>query len=122
VKVLPGRREALARYAAEGWTLLGLSRHPEVGSGRRTRAEVEAVFERTHEQLGVRLDHRYCTHGDGPAVCWCRRPLPGLGVELILHHRLDPARCVYVGRDPSDRAFARVLGFGFRDADDVFAG
>ncbi len=120
VKVLPGRREALARYAAEGWTLLGLSRHPEVGAGRRTAAEVESVFERTHELLGVRLDHRYCTHGDGPAVCWCRRPLPGLGVELILRHRLDPDRCVYVGREPSDRTFARVLGLGFTDADDAF--
>lgn len=122
VTLLPSRREALARFRAEGWTLLGLSWHPEIASGRRTAEEVEAVFERTHELLGVRLDHRYCPHGDGPPVCWCRKPLPGLGVELIEHHRLDPARCVYVGRDPSDRTLARVLGFEFRHADEVFAG
>jgi aryl-alcohol dehydrogenase-like predicted oxidoreductase/histidinol phosphatase-like enzyme len=122
VTLLPGRREVLARYAAEGWTLLGLSWHPEVAAGRRTRDEVEAVFQRTHDLLGVTLDHRYCPHGDGPPVCWCRKPLPGLGVELIRGHRLDPARCVYVGRDPSDRTLARVLGFEFRDAGDVFRG
>jgi predicted kinase len=122
VTVLPGRREALARLRDDGWTLLGVSWHPEIAAGRRARADVEAVFARTHELLGTSLDYRYCPHGDGPPVCWCRKPLPGLGVALIEQHGLDPARCVYVGRDPSDRAFARVLGFGFRHADEVFAG
>ena len=120
VTLLPGRREALARYASEGWTLLGIAWHPEVAAGRRTRAEAEAIVQRTHDLLGVALDYGLCPHGDGPPVCWCRKPLPGLGVELIRRHRLDPARCAYVGRDPSDRTFARVLGIEFRDADDVF--
>jgi histidinol phosphatase-like enzyme len=70
----------------------------------------------------VSLDYRYCPHPAGPPVCWCRKPLPGLGLELVERHRLDPARCVYVGREPGDRAFARVLGFAFRHADEVFAG
>ena len=122
VTLLPNRRETLARLQGEGWTLLGVSWHPEIAAGRRTAAEVDALIDRTHELLGVRLDYRYCPHGDGPPVCWCRKPLPGLGVELVERHRLDPARCVYVGRDPSDRAFARVLGFEFRHADEVFAG
>jgi aryl-alcohol dehydrogenase-like predicted oxidoreductase len=122
VTPLPGRREALARYRAEGWILLGLSWHPEIAAGRRTIEQVEAIFERTHEMLGVRLDHRYCPHADGPPACWCRKPLPGLGVELIERHGLDPARCVYVGREPADRTFARVLGFGFRLPEEVFPG
>jgi aryl-alcohol dehydrogenase-like predicted oxidoreductase len=59
-----------------------------------------------------------CAHAqDGPPVCWCRRPLPGLGVLLIARHRLDPARCTYAGRDAADRAWARVLGFAYEDAD-----
>ena len=122
VAVLPGRREALQRLHADGWTLLGLAWHPEVGAGRRTAAQVETLFDDTHEQLGVALDHAYCPHGDGPPACWCRKPLPGLGVVLTERHRLDPARCVYVGRDASDRAFARALGFTFQHADDLFPG
>jgi hypothetical protein len=35
---------------------------------------------------------------------------------LVERHRLDPARCLYLGRDASDRAFARALGFTYRDA------
>jgi histidinol phosphatase-like enzyme len=70
--------------------------------------------------LGLEIDHAWCPHGDGPPVCWCRKPLPGLGVVLIERHHLDPARCVYVGREASDRTFARALGFTYRDAADVF--
>ena len=58
-----------------------------------------------------------CAHAqDGPPVCWCRRPLPGLGVLLAARHRLDLARCTYVGRDAADRAWARVLGLAYEDA------
>jgi histidinol phosphatase-like enzyme len=51
----------------------------------------------------------------------CRKPLPGLGAVLIERHRLDPARCRYVGHDPSDRAFARALGLSYADATDAAA-
>ncbi len=58
--------------------------------------------------------------GGGPARCWCRKPLPGLGVELIARHRLDPASSIYVGRDAADRTFAASLGVAYRTADEVF--
>jgi aryl-alcohol dehydrogenase-like predicted oxidoreductase/predicted kinase/histidinol phosphatase-like enzyme len=109
-------RDVLRRHRDEGSLLLGLSWHPEVAAGTMTADDVEAVFARTHELLGVEIDHAWCPHGDGPAVCWCRKPLPGLGVVLIERHRLDPARCLYVGHDASDRAFARALGFEYCDA------
>jgi histidinol phosphatase-like enzyme len=119
VALVPGAREALARYRDEGWRLCGLSWQPEVANETMRADEVEAVFARTHELLGVEIDHAWCPHGDGPPVCWCRKPLPGLGVVLVERHRLDPARCVYVGRDASDRALARILGFVFRDIDEL---
>jgi len=120
VSLLPGRREAISRRVAEGWLVLGVSWQPEIASGAMSAEEVAATFARTHELLGAEVDGVYCPHADGPPVCWCRKPLPGLGVVLIERHRLDPARCVYVGRDPTDRAFARTLGFTYRDADEAF--
>ena len=56
-----------------------------------------AVFARLNERLGFAIDVDYCPHGAGPPRCWCRKPLPGLGVLLIHRHRLDPAQCIYVG-------------------------
>ncbi|HET6899570.1 MAG TPA: AAA family ATPase, partial [Vicinamibacteria bacterium] len=116
VALVPGAREALARYRDEGWQLCGLSWQPEVAAETRRTDEVEAVFARTHELLGLDVDHVWCPHGDGAPVCWCRKPLPGLGVVLIERHRLDPARCLYIGRDASDRTLARTLGIAYRDA------
>jgi aryl-alcohol dehydrogenase-like predicted oxidoreductase/histidinol phosphatase-like enzyme/predicted kinase len=121
VVLLPRRSETLARYRAEGWRLLGISWQPEIEKGTAAPEDVEAVFRRTHELLGAEVDVAYCPHGDGPAVCWCRKPLPGLAVVLIERHRLDPARCLYVGRDATDEAFAHTAGFAYRHADDVFA-
>jgi aryl-alcohol dehydrogenase-like predicted oxidoreductase/histidinol phosphatase-like enzyme len=120
VVVLPGRPEVLRRHLAEGWRLLGVSWQPEIASGAMTREAVGAVFARTHELLGAEIDTVYCPHGDGPPVCWCRKPLPGLGAVLVERHRLDPARCVYVGRDASDEAFARTMGFTYRPRDEAF--
>ncbi len=120
VAIVPGARDWLARQRDEGWRLCGISWHPEVADETMRADEVEAVFSRTHELLGFEIEHAWCPHGDGPPVCWCRKPLPGLGVTLIERHRLDPARCVYVGRDATDHAFARTLGFTYREAAEFF--
>lgn len=47
--------------------------------------------------------------------------LPGARETIRRHnrHRLDPAQCVYVGREPTDRGFARTLGFTYQEAADV---
>jgi histidinol phosphatase-like enzyme len=121
VEVLPGRADALARYRREGFVIAALAWHPEIADRTAGREEVEATLARTAELLGGDVDLRYCPHGAGPARCWCRKPLPGLGVELIARHRLDPARSFYVGRDATDRTFATTLGFTFLDAGELFA-
>jgi histidinol phosphatase-like enzyme len=120
VEVLPGRGEGLRRYRDEGYRLLGLSWHPEIAAGSTTEAEVAACFERTHAALGVAIEVLHCPHAAGPPVCWCRKPLPGLGVVFVARHGLDPSRCLYVGHDPSDRTLAGRLGFAYRDASSFF--
>jgi histidinol phosphatase-like enzyme len=121
VEVFTDRREALARYRRDGWILLGLSWQPEVAAGTATPADVDACFERTRALLDLPLEFLYCPHGGGPPVCWCRKPLPGLGVAFIHRHRLDPGQCVYVGEGSHDRAFARRLGFRYAEAAGFFS-
>ena len=83
VDVLADRAAVLRRYYDEGWRLLGLAWRPEVEDKRMTSEQAEASFARTRELLGVPLEVLYCPHGGGPPVCWCRKPLPGLGVVFI---------------------------------------
>jgi len=120
VDVVVERGEVLQRYARDGWRLLGLGWQPGVAQQVVTAEQVEAGYARMHERLGVPIDILYCPHGAGPPICWCRKPLPGLGVVFIERHHLDPARCLYVGNGPQDPGFARKLGFEYREADQFF--
>lgn len=72
------------------------------------RARVQAALGRQPV-----LDHRICTHPAGPPRCWCRKPLPGLVVDLLLTHDLDPARTTLVG-GPAERTLAERLGARYR--------
>ena len=118
--VLPGRAELLRRHADEGFLVFGLTWQPEIEAGQRSKQALLACFDELSARVGLRLDVLYCPHGAGPPVCWCRKPLPGLGVELIVRHRLEAARCLYLGSGSLDRSFAERLGFEYRDQGDVF--
>jgi len=120
VEVLPGRGDVLRRYHDDGWRLAGISWQPEIADQTMDRADVDAAFTRMQESLGVAIEIEYCPHPAGPPLCWCRKPLPGLGVLLIERHRLDPSACIYVGAGAQDPGYARRLGFEYRSADDFF--
>jgi predicted kinase len=121
VEVPENRGAVLRRYADGGWTILGLSWQPEIMDGTQSPEGARAVFDRMRELLGVEIDVEYCPHAAGPPRCWCRKPLPGLGVLLVHRHRLDPARCIYVGSGAQDPGFARKLGFAYSPAEEFFA-
>ena len=116
------RAATLRRYADQGFRLLGLSWQPDIADGRRTAADVEAVFLRMNELLGLTIEIEYCPHAAGPPQCWCRKPLPGLGVLLVHRYHLDPASCIYVGEGPQDAGYAQRLGFAYRSASEFFQG
>lgn len=123
VEALTDRAAILRRHRDDGWRLLGLSWQPDIAEGSQSEAGARAVFARMNELLGLDVEVEFCPHAAGPPRCWCRKPLPGLGVLFVHRHTLDPARCVYVaGAGPQDRGFARRLGFQYRDADDFFGG
>jgi predicted kinase len=118
---LANRGALLRRYYDEGWLVLGMSWRPEIAEGTLTADAARAAFTRMQSELGIAIEIDFCPHGAGPPTCWCRKPLPGLGVQFIQRHRLDAAQCLYVGAGPQDPGFARRLGFQYRDASEFFA-
>jgi aryl-alcohol dehydrogenase-like predicted oxidoreductase/histidinol phosphatase-like enzyme/predicted kinase len=120
VDVVADAAAILRRYRDEGWRLLGLSWQPDIAEGTQSREGAAAVFARMNELLGLEIEVECCPHAVGPPRCWCRKPLPGLGVVFVYRHKLDPAKCVYVGAGTQDPGFARRLGFEYRDATEFF--
>jgi HAD superfamily hydrolase (TIGR01662 family) len=121
IELLPGRRERLQKLAADGWLLLGVSNQSGIARGDVDVSTVEACFTRTAELLGVELPVRYCPHPSGEIRCWCRKPMPGMGVAWIEARDLDRTRCVMVGDMETDEGFAQNLGVPFVWADAFFS-
>jgi HAD superfamily hydrolase (TIGR01662 family) len=123
VEILPGRREVLEKWVAEGYQLFLVSNQSGVASGTVDAATVEAAFQRTIELLGVPVaDVVYCPHPAFPAGCFCRKPLPGMGIALIQKHRLSRGEMVMVGDMDSDEDFAKGLGVRYVNAEAFFPG
>jgi len=120
VEVLDGRAEVLTAFSEAGWLLLGVSNQSGVARGQLTQEVARACFDRTNELLGHDIDVRWDTSPSGRIENWTRKPMPGLGVQLILDHHLDPGACVYVGDMDTDAAFASHCGFRYADAVDFF--
>jgi histidinol-phosphate phosphatase family protein len=122
VELLPSRREILQRWIDDGYKLFFVSNQSGIAGGTLTREAAEAAFARTIELLGLPVaEVAYCPHPAFPAGCFCRKPLPGLGVSLIQRHQLAREHLVMVGDMDSDQDFARALAVRYVTADDFFA-
>ncbi len=120
VEVLPGRTEVLKKYQAEGYRLLGVSNQSAVSKGTLSLEVALACFARTNELLGVEVEVSFCPHEPAPINCWCRKPMPGLGVAFIEKYKLDRAHTLMVGDMTTDRTFAARAGIRFVDQAEFF--
>jgi aryl-alcohol dehydrogenase-like predicted oxidoreductase/predicted kinase/histidinol phosphatase-like enzyme len=116
IEVVEDRAEQLRRFQSDGWKLLGMSWQPEIADQTITPQQADAVFARMRGLTGLAIEVEYCPHGAGPVACWCRKPLPGLGVVFIERHKLDAPVCIYIGSGVQDPGFSRRLGFQYHDA------
>jgi histidinol-phosphate phosphatase family protein len=121
VELLPGRRERLQRAVDEGYTLFFVSNQSAIAAGTVTQDAVDAAFARTVELLGLPVaEVADCPHPSFPVGCFCRKPLPGLGIAVIYRHKLARDQLVMVGDLASDEAFARAIGAKYVDAAQFF--
>lgn len=110
VIVTDERREVLERYRESGFRLLRLLYAPG-----RTAPQGSP----DGDALGIEI--YYCSHEPGPSMCWCRLPLPGLGVWLIDKFALDPGRSLAVADTSAENGFAERLGMRPMTSSEFFA-
>lgn len=123
IRFLPGVIEGLTRLSAAGFVLAIATNQPGPAKGQFSRAAVE----RTHAALlssladqGIRIAAvAVCWHhpeggpgGDSELVraCECRKPRPGLLVELIQRLHLDPNQSWMLGDTAADVQAADAAG------------
>lgn len=119
--ILPLRREVLRRWHDQGYRLFFVSNQSGIASGKTSRELVEAAFDKTIEALDLPIaDVAYCPHQAFPVACFCRKPMPGLAVQLIERHALSIPDLIVVGDMRSDHGLAEGIGARFVDAADFF--
>lgn len=118
VVLMDGRKEGVAKLKDQYDFMLGVSNQSGVARGMPYQAAVDCLAQ-TNKLLEQNIEWTMCPHSVPPR-CYCRKPQSGLGVYLIETYKLDPAKCVYVGDQTTDKTFAKRLGFGYVDAEELF--
>lgn len=120
IEIKAGRKKVLDEYKKKGYLLLGLSNQSGIAKGELTYETAHRLFEHTNKLLGVDIEIRFCSHQSAPISCYCRKPMPGVGVEYILKHKLKAKDCIMVGDMTTDKTFAQRSGFQYVDQADFF--
>jgi histidinol-phosphate phosphatase family protein len=109
VQPLPGAAEALARLRASGSRVALVTNQAGIGRGLVSREQVEAVNAHVAELLGPFDAVRYCPHAPEDR-CGCRKPAPGMLLDIAGELGVAPERCAMVGDIGSDVEAAIAAG------------
>ncbi|MFI5004196.1 MAG: D-glycero-alpha-D-manno-heptose-1,7-bisphosphate 7-phosphatase [Solirubrobacterales bacterium] len=122
VRLLPGAAAAAARLARAGFVLACVSNQPAAAKGLVSVEELLAVHRRVIELLageGVELaSTRLCLHhpqGVVPGLagpCSCRKPAPGMLLDIAAALGVDLCASWMVGDTDADVAAGRAAGCG----------
>jgi D-glycero-D-manno-heptose 1,7-bisphosphate phosphatase len=108
----PNVPETLARVRGDYETCFIVSNQARVSKGEISEAEVLRRFAWANERLGRPFTAwLLCPHDDADG-CACRKPRPGMFLDLAARHHLDLAASTHVGDSEKDRDAARAAGVG----------
>lgn len=110
---LPGALDAVARLNQAGWQVVIAANLPGLGRGLFDMATLNAIQTRMHRQLaaaGGRIEAMFfCPHApDEP--CDCRKPLPGLFLQIGERFKIDLRQVHAVGSTLADVQAAAAAG------------
>jgi D-glycero-D-manno-heptose 1,7-bisphosphate phosphatase len=110
---VPGALEAVARLNHTGWHVVVATNQSGIGRGMIDMASVNAVHAHMHQQLisfGGRIDAVFfCPHAPEEA-CDCRKPLPGMLLDIARRYGVDPERLVLASDTLRDLQAAQAAG------------
>ena len=110
--LMPNVAVTLARERPRFGACFIVSNQARVSRGEITDAEVLRRFAWAHERLGRPFtDYRLCPHSDADG-CECRKPRPGMFLELADHYGLSLPASTHVGDSEKDRDAAAAAGVG----------
>jgi len=110
---VPGSLEAIARLNHAGYRVVVATNQSGIGRGLFDMAMLNAIHEKMHKALGhvgARLDAVFFCPHTGDAKCDCRKPKPGMLVEIGRRFNTELTGVPCVGDSLRDLQAARAAG------------
>ena len=110
---IPGSLEAIARANSAGYYVVVATNQPGLAQGRFDIDALNAIHEKMFNELSMAGGHVdavfFCPHGpeDG---CQCRKPLPGMLLEIGARFHADLRYVPVIGNSVQDIQAARAAG------------
>lgn len=121
IGILPRRQEVIKKWLSNGYKFYGASNQSGVSKGEGfTYQDAQDCFSHTCLLLGIPISVNFCPHPAGAAVCYCRKPAPGLLLSHMWKRKLDPAQTIFVGDQTSDKTAAARLGLQYYHESEFF--
>ena len=95
LEILPGVPEALRDLKSHGYELIVVTNQPDVGRGKLSRQDLDAMHEALRASLPLD-DIFVCCHTEKDR-CNCRKPSPGMLLEAAEKHNIDLTASYMVG-------------------------
>lgn len=112
-RFLPGALNAIRRLTEAGVLVFVVTNQAVINRGLVPRATVDMINRRMVSEIerhGGRIAAiAYCPHRP-EEHCHCRKPQPGLILDLMARYRLEPRDCVVIGDALSDLDAGRAAG------------
>jgi D-glycero-D-manno-heptose 1,7-bisphosphate phosphatase len=107
-RILPGVEEATRRLKELGFVLIVVTNQPDISTGRNSMA----TLDRMHEEMRRRLpidEIKVCVHVDADR-CDCRKPKPGMLLDVLHRYGTSAAEVPVVGDTLRDLQAADAAG------------
>lgn len=110
---IPGSLEAIARFSKAGYRIVVATNQSGIGRGLFDLETLGAIHAKMHaaaNAAGGRIDAVFfCPHPDS-ANCECRKPKPGLVLDILARTGAAPADTVMVGDSLRDIQAGQAAG------------
>ena len=110
---IPGSLEAIARLNHAGYRVVVATNQSGVGRGLLDITTLNAIHERMHRslaQVGGRVDAIFFCPHSADSQCECRKPRPGMLLEIGRRFRVEMNGVPCIGDSPRDLASADAVG------------
>lgn len=111
--IYPHAAEAIAELVDGGYEVFVVTNQRGIARGMIDPAELDRIHSemiRAIEQAGGRIRRIYVCPHDYSDGCTCRKPNPGMLLQAIRDHHIDPTESWMIGDSASDMIAGRAAG------------